>query len=278
MDWVQTPRLDAASRVWALGLTFADHVRETGEKADAPVVFAKSCRPSLNGGVLHLPSQDALAQALHAVSPARHQRLSARRSTWPVLLDYEVELGLVLLDDWPVGQPMPPIGYVLVNDVTARGMQIAGLGADDPLRYWSAAKSFEGFLPMSGQMGCLSAAQAHTWPDIHLYTHVNGQLRQHAPLRNMLYTPWQVLAHAARHAPDNRLCRHDVVLTGTPAGIALQVPWWKRRLANCLPYEMAIYAAWRSQAASPRFLQAGDRVEVSADGFGVLQSTIQDPV
>lgn len=278
MDWVQTPLLDAASRIWALGLTFADHVRETGEKADAPVVFAKSCRPSLGGGSLHQPSQVALAQALHAVSPARHQRLSAMRPTWPVLLDYEVELGLVLLDDWQIGQPMPRIGYVLVNDVTARSIQIAGLGDDDPLRYWSAAKSFAGFLPMSGQMGCPSAAEANAWPDIHLCTRVNGQVRQQAPMRDMLYTPWQVLVHAANHAPENALRRHDVVLTGTPAGIALQVPRWKRRWANCLPYDMAIYAAWRSQAASGRFLQVGDRVEVSADGFGVLSSTIQGPV
>jgi len=278
VDWVQTPFLGVVSRVWAMGLTFADHVRETGEKADAPVVFAKTCRPSLGGGHLHLPSQDALAQALFAVSPARQQRLAARRSSWPVLLDYEVELGMVLLDDWQIGQSMPRIGYVLVNDLTARSIQIAGLGVDDPAPYWSAAKGFVGFLPMSSRMGCPSEAEADAWPDTNLCTRVNGQLRQHAPLRNMLYTPLQVLAHAADHAPGHSLMRHDVVLIGTPAGIALQVPRWKRRLANCLPYEMAVHSAWRSQAACDRFLQAGDLVEVSADGFGALSSSIQGPV
>lgn len=181
MDWVQTPFLGVVSRVWAMGLTFADHVRETGEKADAPVVFAKTCRPSLGGGHLHLPSQDALAQALFAVSPARQQRLAARRSSWPVLLDYEVELGMVLLDDWQIGQSMPRIGYVLVNDLTARSIQIAGLGVDDPAPYWSAAKGFVGFLPMSSRMGCPSEAEADAWPDTNLSTRVNGQLRQHAP-------------------------------------------------------------------------------------------------
>jgi 2-keto-4-pentenoate hydratase/2-oxohepta-3-ene-1,7-dioic acid hydratase in catechol pathway len=180
---MQTPPLGADSRIWALGLTFADHMQETGERSNAPLVFAKPCQPSLGGGVLHVPSQKALRQALDGLNPARQMRLSERVPDWPVLLDYEVELGLILLDDWHVGEVLPSLGYVLVNDVTARSIQIAGLGADDPLKYWSAAKGFDGFLPMSRQMGRLEGANAETWPDMVLSTQVNGELRQRAHLR-----------------------------------------------------------------------------------------------
>lgn len=278
MDWLETPQLGPDSRVWALGLTFADHMRETGQWADKPLVFAKPCRPILGGGVVNQPTQRAMRESIQALSPARCQRLSDAVSTWPVLLDYEVELGVVLLEDWAVGQGMPKVGYVLVNDLTARSIQIAGLGTTEVLRYWSAAKGFEGFLPMSNQMGCPATEQSDVWPDVVLRTHVNEQLRQQAPMRDVLYTPLAVLTHAARCAPQQVLRRHDVVLTGTPAGIALQVPNWKRALASCLPSMVAIRSAWRSQAASRRYLQPGDTVAVSADGFGTLTSRIQGPV
>ena len=45
------------------------------------------------------------------------------------LLDYEVEVGMVLLADWhPSDSHSPRWGFVLVNDATARSVQMAGLG------------------------------------------------------------------------------------------------------------------------------------------------------
>lgn len=278
MQWFDTPKMGAEARVWALGLTFADHMRETGEWSDKPVVFAKKCGPTLGGGVIQQPSQQALHQAIRALNPALQKRLSADLSEWPALLDYEVEMGLILLQDWSPGQPMPRVGYVLVNDVTARSIQIAGLGAADALSYWSAAKGFDGFLPMSSQMACPVEAEADRWPDVVLRTRVNGQVRQQSALQNLLYSPLEVLTHAAQQSGAPVLRKHDVVLSGTPAGIALQVPKWKRVLASWLPSTMAIRTAWRSQARNPQFLKPGDTVEVSADGFGTLTSSIEGAV
>ncbi|MGE5450561.1 MAG: fumarylacetoacetate hydrolase family protein [Acidobacteriota bacterium] len=264
-------------RVWAMGLTFADHVRETGERAGSPVVFAKPCEPSVNPPTLPWPRAAALAELLNELDPALCQRLGPRVARMPVLLDYEVEVGLCLLEDWPAGAQhrMPRVGFFVANDATARSLQMAGMGAPAPLPFWSAAKGLAGFLPVTPATWCPDAPSADEWPDVTLRTWVNGQLRQQAPLRALLYSPLHLLQCAAAQAPDRALHRDDLVLTGTPAGIALQVPGWKRRVAACLPRPVAVAAAWRSQEASSRFLQAGDVVAQGADWLGQLQFTVE---
>ena len=271
-------RTEAARRpmVWAMGLTYADHVRETGERPGAPVVFAKPCQPTVNPARVPMPSSATLAEVLQRLDPEGSRRWLQRMPDVPVLLDYEVEVGLRLLEDWPVEaqERMPALGFFLANDVTARSVQMAGLGAASPLPFWSASKGLEGFLPVSDSLWCPDQVSPDQWPDITISTRVNGQLRQQAALRSMLYPPLKLLQLAAAQAPDGILRRDDLVLTGTPAGIALQVPGWKRKLAACLPRHVAVTAAWRSQSASGRFLQAGDAIEMQADWLGQLQLTV----
>ena len=271
-------QMDCALRpmVWAMGLTYADHVRETGERAGAPVVFAKPCQPTVNPGCVPMPSTAALADVLQRLDPQGSRRWLQRVPEVPVLLDYEVEVGLRLLEDWPLAAQarMPALGFFLANDVTARSVQIAGLGAASPLSFWSASKGLEGFLPVTDSLWCPDQVNPDQWPDITISTRVNGQLRQQAALRSMLYSPLRLLQLVAAQAPGGILHRDDLVLTGTPAGIALQVPGWKRKLAACLPRHVAVTAAWRSQSASGRFLQVGDVIEMQADWLGQLQLTV----
>lgn len=276
LPFAWTTRAARMPAVWAMGLTFADHVRETGERAGAPVVFAKPCLPTVNPGQVPMPDSAALADVLMCLDSALCQRLLQRMPEVPPLLDYEVEVGLRLLEDWPVDAQahMPQVGFFLANDVTARSVQISGMGASAPLPFWSASKGLEGFLPVTDVMWCPARVDPDQWPDVTVSTRVNGQLRQQASLRRMLYTPLQVLQYVAAQAPHGILYRDDVILTGTPAGIALQAPGWKRKLAACLPRHVAITAAWRSQGASPKFLQCGDVIEMKADWLGQLQLTV----
>lgn len=265
---------------YALGLTYADHIRETGEKPGQPVVFRKGCTPThRDAGHVPNPSPLELRDLLHTLDPAMADCLTQRLGSIPTLLDYEVEIGIVLFDEvseaaLAAGAPLPRLGFFLANDITARSIQIAGEGTANRLDFWAAAKSLPGFLPVSPRVWCPDGATPETLPVLVLETHVNGALRQSASTTSVIYSLRQMLQYAAAVAPGRILHRHDRVLTGTPAGIALSVPRWKRRLALLLTRRQRICAALRNSQSNARFLQAGDTVRVSAGWLGGFECTI----
>lgn len=261
--------------VYALGLTFADHMRETGESATAPVVFRKYCTPQPGQTVVSTPSPIAL-QAAIAASDAE---LAARLPVLPALLDYEVEIGIVLLQPVSLQQLQQAdcqleFGLFVANDLTARSVQIAGEAGRDKLALWSAAKSFAGFLPVGAQLWRPFQPDLASFPDLLLQTWVNGQLRQSAHSRLMLYSPRQLLCAAAALAPDGQLQQYDLLLCGTPAGIGLSIPAWKRRLASLLPPHWRVQAALRANRHNPRLLQPGDQVRCRAGWLGQSEIAI----
>lgn len=269
-EFVPTDRIPS---VWAMGLTFADHVRETGERASSPVVFAKTCRPEPGATHITMPSPEALRQCVLQIESDESLGEGVRQTG--ALLDYEIELGMVLLADWHPGDSQGPRwGFVLVNDATARSVQMVGLKAPAPLKLWSAAKGFPGFLPVAESVWCPDVNDCLSWPQVTLSTWVNGALRQRASLSDLLYSPVQLLTLAAE-CRSGGLRRGDLVLTGTPGGIALQVSPWQRRLAQWLPRRLAIHLAWRGQSRSSRFLKVNDRVEMKADWLGSLSLTVK---
>lgn len=265
---------------YALGLTYADHIRETGEKPGQPVVFRKGCTPTHQyAGNVPIPSPRELCDLLHTLDPAMADWLTQRMGPIPALLDYEVEIGLVLFDEVSAaalagGAPLPRLGFFLANDITARSIQIAGEGSTNRLDFWSAAKSLPGFLPVSPRVWCPDGATPKTLPVLVLETHVNGALRQSASTTYAIYSIRQMLQYAAAVAPEGTLFRLDRVLTGTPAGIALSVPRWKRRLAQLLTRRQRIRAALRNAQSNTNFLQVGDVVRVSAGWLGDFECTI----
>lgn len=268
--------------VYALGMTYADHLRETGEKSTAPVVFLKRGQPMhVDRTHVQTPSSGELLETLHQLDPSLAAWLGRRFPVMPALFDYEVELGLVLLEDISLQQlndasHVPQIGLFVANDLTARSVQIAGEGSADKLRFWSAAKSFPDFLAVGARIWCATAPQLDSWPELTLQTRVNGQIRQSASSQQMIYTPRQMLQFAAQAAPAGLLRKNDLVLTGTPAGVALSVPRWMRRLAVCLPRRQRIRAALRANTDNSRFLNAGDELVFSAGWLGSRTLHIED--
>ena len=262
----------APGAVYALGLTFAEHIRETGEPAGAPAVFRKRCQPSLAQPLL-LPS----AAALHAAITGHDALLAARLqqcfTELPALLDYEVEIGIALLQPVSLAELQRAdcrlhYGLFVANDITARSVQIAGEAARERLALWSAAKSFAGFLPVGAQLWRPFQPDLVSFPDLQLQTWVNGELRQSAHSSSMLYSPRQLLYAAAAVAPGGLLQQYDLLLCGTPAGIGLSIPAWKRRLASLLPPPWRVQAALRANRHNPRLLQPGDLVRCSAGWLG----------
>lgn len=274
----------ATGATYALGLTYADHIRETGEKAGQPVVFLKRCTatPGEAAGI-EMPTPHGLCDLLHTLDPDMAAWLAKHVGPLPALLDYEVEIGIVLRDDvseaaLAAGAALPRLGFFVANDLTARCIQIAGEGTANRLDFWSAAKSLPGFLPVGPRVWCPDGPTPETLPALRLETHVNGALRQSASTTSVIYSLRHMLQVAAATAPGRILRQHDLVLTGTPAGIALSVPLWKRRLGLLLPRRQRIRAALGGAQGNPRFLQTGDTVRVSAGWLGSFECTITNPV
>ena len=129
-------------------------------------------------------------------------------------------------------------GYTIVNDVTARELQQRHV-------QWYLGKSPDTFCPMGPAI-----VTADELPDIGaswLRTRVNGELRQEAPIADLLF---DVPTLIATISATTSLEPGDVIATGTPVGTGMGFD-------------------------PPRFLTAGDRVEVTIDGIGTLGNPVR---
>ena len=119
------------------------------------------------------------------------------------------------------------LGYTMANDVTARDLQ-----RSDQL--WTRAKGFDTFCPLGPWI------ETDFDPADALVTcHVNGEMRQMASTRDMVFTVRQLIAYTSSIMT---LEPGDVILTGTPAGVSPLVP--------------------------------GDIVEVKIEGIGTLKNSV----
>jgi len=95
-----------------------------------------------------------------------------------------------------------------------------------------------------------------------------------ASLVTLSSRPSQLLAAAAGLAGRD-LDAGDIVLTGTPPGVALKVPRWKRRLGELMLDRFGkLDAAIDMYAHGAGFLRPGDQVEVDAGFLGTRTVTI----
>lgn len=107
-----------------------------------------------------------------------------------------------------------------------------------------------------------------------LTTEVNGRVRQKQSTTDMVYTPKQMLQFIAQKFPSHRPGKGDVVLTGTPGGVALQIPLWKARLGQWLGLDRftKLAAMVRANAGNPNFIKPGDEVVISGGILGRVQT------
>ncbi|MBR6090615.1 MAG: fumarylacetoacetate hydrolase family protein, partial [Anaerolineaceae bacterium] len=100
-------------------------------------------------------------------------------------------------------------GYTIANDVTARDLQMSD-------ETWTRAKGFDSFCPL----GPLIETDFEP-ADALLTCRVNGELRQMASTRDMLFPVQNLVAFISSIMT---LYPGDVILTGTPVGSALLSP------------------------------------------------------
>ena len=227
-------------RVVAQMTNFESHVRDAGmDPASVPLTFFRKASASING-----PFDDI-------VKP-QHVKL----------LDYEVEIGLVIGRPIPVGTVISDAnlaelvaGLVVTNDVSARDIQL-------PQTQFYEAKSYPTFTPVGPELVLLNAQELKRFGELRLRLSVNGEERQNSMVEgDMLYRPLQALQSLTQF---QELAPGDLVLTGTPVGTALSAPPKPVQIiSNLLPPSVKWRAFFKSQAANPRYLQSGDIVEAS---------------
>jgi 2-keto-4-pentenoate hydratase/2-oxohepta-3-ene-1,7-dioic acid hydratase in catechol pathway len=96
------------------------------------------------------------------------------------------------------------LGYSIANDITARDLQ----RSDDQ---WTRAKGFDTFCPIGPWIETEMDAS-----DTMVKCSVNGQLRQMASTRDMIFPVRELIAFISSIMTLNP---GDVILTGTPAGV-----------------------------------------------------------
>ncbi|MEM1321839.1 MAG: fumarylacetoacetate hydrolase family protein [Bacteroidota bacterium] len=265
-------------QIYGIGLSYAGHINETASSFDPaadPPVFRKAL-----GSIAHeqskvpIPSHTELVQAVDQLEPGLAQRINASNKPLPALMDYEVELGFVLLEDIDLqslnqADYVPKIGFFITNDLSARSLAVLGEGQPNRHDYWGVSKSFQGFTPVSQQVWVPREFQADAIPCISLQTTVNGAIRQKQKTSDMIYTPLQMLQAVQRKYPATPLKKGDWVLMGTPGGVVMSTPRWIVRVADMMQmdrFEKLKHKTGESDIAE--FLQQGDKVVSSGEGLG----------
>lgn len=228
----------APCRVVAQMTNFESHVRDAGmDPKTVPLTFFRKSSASISG-----PFDDI-------VKPG-HVRF----------LDYEVEIGLVIGRDIPVGTVLSEhdladaiAGLVITNDVSARDIQL-------PQTQFYEAKSYPTFTPVGPELVLVDSDELKRFGDLRLTLSVNGSERQNALVEgDMLYRPLQALQALTRFQD---LAAGDLVLTGTPVGTALSAPAKPIEIiGHLLPPAVKWKAFFKRQAGNPKYLHDGDIVE-----------------
>lgn len=245
-------------RVIAQMTNYESHVKDAGmDPASIPLTFFRKASASITG-----PFDDI-------VKPP-HVRL----------LDYEVEIGLVIGRAVPIGTTISDAnlsdsvaGLVITNDVSARDIQL-------PQTQFYEAKSYPTFTPVGPELVLLTADELKRFGDLRLRLSVNGEERQNALVEgDMLYRPLQALQSLTQF---QELAPGDLVLTGTPAGTALSAPPKPVQfVGNLLPPALKWKMFFARQAANRNYLHDGDVVEASVatdDGaidLGTQRATVR---
>jgi 2-keto-4-pentenoate hydratase/2-oxohepta-3-ene-1,7-dioic acid hydratase in catechol pathway len=129
-------------------------------------------------------------------------------------------------------------GYASSNDVSARTWQrdpaYAGV-----VPQWCFSKGFDKFAPLGPMM--LSPTVVGAANNLRLQTFVNGHLRQESNTDDLLFGVRAIISFLSQ---GTTLEKGTVILTGTPAGVAM------------------------GMKPKPEYLEDGDVVEVRIEGLG----------
>lgn len=151
-------------------------------------------------------------------------------------VDWEVELAVVLGKKAayvPVNEALDHVaGYVLHNDYSERAFQLERGGQ------WVKGKSADTFAPLGPFLA--TRDELANVGHLSMWLKVNGEMRQNSSTANMVFDVATLISYVSEFMT---LLPGDVITTGTPAGVGLGMK-------------------------PPKYLQAGDVVELGIEGLG----------
>jgi len=177
-------------RIFAIGLNYRDHAKESGmEIPTTPVVFFKLATAIIGPG-------DAIVLPKNSTQP-----------------DYEAEFAFVIGKG---GYRIPAsswrehvYGYTIVNDVSARDIQFSST-------QWSMSKCFPTFCPLGPAI-----VTADEIPDPHnlqISLSIDGERLQNSNTRELVFNIPALIEYLSSITP---LLPGDIISTGTPPGVGL---------------------------------------------------------
>jgi 2-keto-4-pentenoate hydratase/2-oxohepta-3-ene-1,7-dioic acid hydratase in catechol pathway len=207
-DSVQLLPPSTPGKIICVGRNYAAHAKEHGaELPKVPLIFLK-------------PPTSLIGHGQEIVLPPQSSQV-----------EHEAELAVVIGKSgrWitPDDALSHVFGYTVANDITARDLQRSD-------GQWTRAKGFDTFCPVGPWI------ETEFDPaDAVITCHVNGEMRQMASTRDMIFNVRHLIAFASSVMT---LEQGDLILTGTPAGVSPLYP--------------------------------GDTVEVSIEGLGTLKNLV----
>lgn len=217
-DATLLPPITDPEKILCIGLNYRAHAEETKQQIpEVPTVFAKF--------------RNALAAPGAAVAlPKASEKV-----------DYEAEVCVVIgtrLKDADAETALAGVaGYMLLNDLSARDLQLA-------TTQWISGKSFDGAAPCGPALVTADEAGAHDAIEFSLT--LNGEEMQRSATSDLIFNVPELVSHISNLMT---LEPGDLISTGTPSGVGI--------------------------ARQPSvWLKPGDEIEISSPQLGRLLTTI----
>lgn len=212
--------------ILCIGQNYVEHAIESAQfkgieykKPDHPVYFSKRVNK--------------------AVDPEGNISLHANITE---KLDYEVELAVVIGKECSQVRPEDVkdyiFGYTIVNDVSARDLQIRH-------KQYSFAKGLDNATPMGPYI--VTKDEFSYPPVLAIKTKVNGELRQNSMTDDFIFDINYIISQLSKGIT---LYPGDIIITGTPSGVGMGFQ-------------------------PPKFLNANDVVECEIEGIGILRNYVK---
>ncbi len=204
-------------RIWCVGRNYLEHIREMGNDERAPPFFFAKHADMIDPDGATLPYPPLTKDLHHEVEMIVAMKSGGLNISADKALDHVY-------------------GYGVGIDMTRRDLQIASRKKEQP---WEIGKSFDHSAPC----GSLQPASKIGHPNKgKIWLSVNGTEKQKGDLSELI---WSVPEIIAKLSAQVALGAGDIIMTGTPAGVAALTP--------------------------------GDKIECGIDGVGTLKVTIGKP-